>query len=124
MTFFVRMTAFDACEISFYWQPEGFEMVFAWFNAKEAKAFGTDLADFYLARVQTQQATKSTKFVENKQRVLLEKLDQKIAVFRCSHKLNIYKKAQLGNAFKWRLLQAGFDTAYVDELTSWIVHKL
>lgn len=99
-------------------------MIFVWFDAKEAKAFGADLAEFYLARVQTQQDAKSVKFIENKQRVLLDKLNQRIAIFRRDHKLNIYKKAQVGNVFKWHLLQAGFDTAYVDELTSWIVHKL
>lgn len=99
-------------------------MVLAWFDAKEAKAFGADLAAFYLARVKTEADAKSQKFIENKQRILLEKLTQKIAVFRRSHKLNIYKKAQVGNVFKWHLLEAGFDAAYVDELTSWVTHNL
>mgnify|MGYP001184567502 CR=1 FL=1 len=99
-------------------------MVWAWFDAKEAKAFGADLAAFYLARVKTEADAKSSKFVEKKQRILLDKLTQRIVAFRRSHKLNIYKKAQIGNVFKWHLLEAGFDTAYVDELTSWVTHNL
>lgn len=99
-------------------------MVWAWFDAKEAKAFGADLATFYLARVKTEADAKSRKFVEKKQRILLDKLTQRIVAFRRSHKLNIYKKAQIGNVFKWHLLEAGFDTAYVDELTSWVTHNL
>lgn len=99
-------------------------MVLAWFDAKEAKAFGADLAVFYLARVKTVAEDKTKKFIENKQRVLLDKLTHKIAIFRKSHKLNIYKKAQVVNVFKWHLLEAGFDAAYVDELTSWVTHNL
>ena len=99
-------------------------MVWAWFDVKEAKAFGANLAAFYMARVKTQADAKSSKFVDKKQRILLDKLTQQIVVFRRSNKLNIYKKAQLGNAFKWYLLEAGFDTDYVDELTSWVTHNL
>jgi len=36
----------------------------------------------------------------------------------------LYKKAQLGNLFKWRLLEAGVDSAYVDGLTDWIAPHL
>lgn len=99
-------------------------MVWTWFDAKEAKAFGADLAAFYLTRVKTDADAKSRKFVEKKQRVLLDKLRLKIIVFKRTHTLNIYKKAQVSNVFKWHLLEAGFDASYVDELTSWVTHNL
>ena len=99
-------------------------MIFAWFDAKEAKAFGASLANFYIARVKTETDGKSGKFVEKKQRELIDKLTRQIVVFKNAHKLNLYKKAQVGNEFKWHLLEAGFDAAYVDEITSWVTHKL
>lgn len=99
-------------------------MILAWFDVKESKAFGEALADFYLARVKTDARGKKIKLIERKQRELLEKLTQKIVIFRAANKLNFYKKAQFVNVFKWRMLEAGLDAAYVDELTSWVTHNL
>jgi hypothetical protein len=45
--------------------------------------------------------------------VVLEKAKQ----FRLSNKLNIYKKAKLGNAFRWTLTDLGYDSTLIDELT-------
>ncbi len=100
------------------------KMIFDWFDAKESKAFGESLAIFYMSRVKTEDGTRGSKFTERKNRQLLEKLTQQIIVFRTKNKLNIYKKAQLSNVFKWRMLDAGFDTSYVDELTNWVTQHL
>ncbi len=99
-------------------------MILSWFDAKEAKAFGLEMADFYIARVKKNSDGLREKFVEKKQRELLAKIAQKIVAFKSTHSLNIYKKAQVGNVFKWRMADAGFDQAYVDELTSWITRQL
>jgi hypothetical protein len=40
-----------------------------------------------------------------------------VQMFRSRNKANFYKKARFGNAFKWKLREAGYDTAFVDELT-------
>jgi hypothetical protein len=44
--------------------------------------------------------------------------------FGQTHKLNIYKKAKLGNAFKWILLEKGYDAQFVDELTKEVILAL
>ena len=44
--------------------------------------------------------------------------------FKADHKLNAYKTAQLGNAFKWTLKDRKYDAAYVDHMTNWLVLKL
>ena len=46
-----------------------------------------------------------------------------IQQFKMKHKLNIYKKAKLGNSFKWKLLEANYDPALVDELTKALMLK-
>jgi len=96
-------------------------MIFAWFDARECKKFGLELAEFYLERVVIDAKDKTTKFVEKKQKNLLAKIQQKIYQFKTTTSLNVYKKAQIGNVFKWRLIEAGFDKRYVDELTSWLM---
>lgn len=99
-------------------------MIFSWFDTQTAKAFGRELADFYISRAGRNGENARNKIIEKKQRELLGKLSQKIDLFKSRHSLNFLKKAQLGNAFKWQLLDAGLDKSQVDELTSWLTRQL
>ncbi len=92
----------------------------SWFDAKEARAFGETLAAFFAERIPADSDLKEKKFAARTQQVLA-KLAQQVEQFRRVHKLNVFKKAQLGNAFKWKLRDAGYDQAYVDELTEWLM---
>ncbi|MBC3870750.1 hypothetical protein [Undibacterium oligocarboniphilum] len=99
-------------------------MVFNWFDAKDEKLFGSSLADFYLERHKTEVVNKNNKYVERKQKELFVKLLQQLEGFKAKHKLNFYKKAQLGNAFKWRLIESGLSAEQVNQLTSWLTRQL
>lgn len=99
-------------------------MLIKWFDATEAKLFGEEIADTYIARVKKDQDKKNEKFIERRQKELLMQITQKIKTFKMQHELNTYKKAQLGNAVKWKLLDAGFDKEYADDLTGWIVRQI
>ncbi|MBC3884340.1 hypothetical protein [Undibacterium griseum] len=99
-------------------------MVFNWFNAKEEKIFGSSLADFYLERHKTEAINKNNKYVERKQKELFVKMLQQLESFKAKHQSNVYKKAQLGNAFKWRLMESGLSTEHVDQLTRWLTRQL
>jgi hypothetical protein len=96
-------------------------MIFSWFDASAEKEFGASLADFFMERSPLGSSEKTAKFVAKKQEELLGKMSQQIMNFKLAHKLNIYKKAQIGNVFKWRLKDAGYDPLYVDQLTSWLM---
>ncbi len=91
-------------------------MVLSWFDAKEAKEFGKSLAQFYIDQIPVGMTGGDKKTLIRKKEAL-DKLFNKMAHFKREHKLNIYKKAQLGNAFKWSLEEAGYDPKYVDQLT-------
>jgi hypothetical protein len=95
-------------------------MVLSWFNADEEKKFGESLARFFMERTSVD-SHRPGKVVAKKQDELLNKMTQQVVQFRQQRKLNIYKKAQLGNAFKWTLRDAGVDPAYADELTTWLM---
>ena len=97
-------------------------MVLNWFDASEAKEFGASLAHFYIERVPPGDSSGNNKSRDKKQEVI-NKMFQQMARFRLEHKLNIYKKAQMGNAFKWALKDAGYDPVFVDQLTKELMLK-
>ncbi|MBR7781162.1 hypothetical protein [Undibacterium luofuense] len=99
-------------------------MIFGWFNAKESKNFGAALADYYLSGMKFDQVKRSLKQNDKKQKEVLVQVVNRVVSFKEKEKLNIYKKAQLCNAFKWRLLEAGLERSHVDELTAWLVRGL
>ena len=57
----------------------------------------------------------------NKRAKLLGKLTLVVKQFGLAHNLNVYKKAKLGNAFKWTLLDKGYDAGFVDKLTKEVI---
>lgn len=97
--------------------------MFSWFDASEAKKFGEDLATFLMERVAPDEEIRGKK-AEGKRREVLDKVVTRVQQFRQQHSMNIYKKAQLGNTFKWKLLEAKYDTVFVDELTNLIIKQL
>ncbi|OOG48386.1 hypothetical protein B0B52_00100 [Polaromonas sp. A23] len=98
-------------------------MILSWFDAAEAKKFGDSLAKFFLERV-PKASQKGDKEFAKKVDHVLEKMVVQIVQFKQQQKLNTYKKAQLGNVFKWALLDAGIDTDYADEMTTWLMQKI
>ena len=98
-------------------------MIFSWLSAKDEKAFGESLARFFAERIPADSDLKAKKFATRAQQVL-SSMSLLVDKFKQDHKLNVFKKAQLGNAFKWTLRDAGYDQAYVDELTEWLMLRI
>jgi hypothetical protein len=51
----------------------------------------------------------------------LDALFGKAMAFRTQHKLGVYKKARLGNAFRWELQALGYEKAFVEDATQRLV---
>lgn len=94
----------------------------SWFDAREAHELGINLAEFFMKRIPLEAPNKKSKSIEKKQEVLNTMFSQ-VHEFKMKHKLNVYKKAKLGNAFKWKLLEANYDPALVNELTKMLLLK-
>jgi lipoprotein NlpI len=94
----------------------------SWLDARDAQQFGITLADFFMERIPLEEPNKKIKSLAKKQAVL-DKIFFQVQVFKTKNKLNIYKKAKLGNAFKWKLLEANYEPALVDELTKLLMLK-
>jgi hypothetical protein len=95
-------------------------MIFEWFDAKTAKDFGESLARFYVQRLPLDTKATQQEFGSRTAEVL-KMMESQVLQFKRQNKLNMYKTAQMGNAFKWALKDAGYDDAYVDRLTEWLV---
>ena len=98
-------------------------MVFGWFDASAAKQFGTSLAQDFIAQVPPETTLSEKKFA-SKASAAIKHLGVRVVEFKRSHALNGYKKARLCNDFKWTLKDAGYDAAYVDKLTDWLMLQL
>lgn len=98
-------------------------MLFGWFNAKEAHQFGAELAHLYILKMPLDTPRTDKKFASKSQRAL-EQLERQVRQFQARHRLNIYTRAKLATRFKWTLKDAGYEAAFVDELTSWLVKRL
>lgn len=98
-------------------------MLFNWFDATAAKEFGRALAQFYCERIPVDSKGDTRKFA-SKSKDVLDKMALQIAKFKEANRLNTYRKAQLGNAFKWSLRDGGYDAVYIDRLTEWLVARL
>jgi hypothetical protein len=90
----------------------------AWLDASEHQRFGESLAAFVAEKVPREAAKSSRKGSrKNSPHEVMRKLVQQVDEFRAKHPSNVYKKAKFGNAFKWKLREAGFDPVFADELT-------
>lgn len=95
-------------------------MIFSWFDARDAKAFGESLALFFVNSIPPVSQVGDKAFAQKAEK-LLTQMAIKVAQFKQVHKLNVYTKAQLGNAFSWTLKDAKVSTEYCDKLTRWLM---
>ena len=95
-------------------------MYFNWFDTKKSQEFGTELAKEFIEKVPLSEHTDEKSFSLKAEKALA-KMTIKVAAFKQENSLNIYKKAQLGNAFKWSLKDAGVNSVYIDKLTQWLM---
>ena len=94
------------------------------FDASEAQEFGKTLAEMYAAKHSILDEKKEKASTLHKRAKLLDKLTLDVRQFGEANRLNFYKKAKLGNAFKWTLLEKGYDSDFVDKLTKEVMMAL
>ena len=98
-------------------------MILEWFNAEEAIAAGHALADSFL-RDDARTATERAKAQEGDRRAEVQRLLQRAVLNAKPLKLNLFKRAKLLGAFKWRLIEQGFDEVGASELTHLLLLQL
>ena len=97
--------------------------MFSYLDASAAKAFGTEMARFFIDSMPPNAALTEKQFT-SKSKHAIEKMSVQIAAHKHRNKLNLYKVAQMANAFKWTLKDAGYADDYIDKLTQWFVVRV
>jgi ATP phosphoribosyltransferase regulatory subunit HisZ len=102
-------------------------MLGKWFDATEAKKFGTEMALLISQRTlneaQKQTQAKLSRKHEKRHDAAFNLVEKKLEEFKRNHRLNIYTKAQLGSAFKFTLLDNGYDEEFSEKTTTWLLLK-
>jgi hypothetical protein len=97
--------------------------MFKWLSAKNAEAFGSELARLVKEFVPDDPKLSDSKR-QSKANYAKERMLKRIRQFKQDEILNFYKTAKLLNAFKWDMKDAGYDEKLTDSLASWILINL
>ena len=57
-------------------------------------------------------------------KVIVEGLSARAVRYREQHHLGIYKKAKLGNVFKWRLKEIGYSPEFIERVTKDLITRI
>jgi hypothetical protein len=101
----------------------------SWFNATEFKRFGEELAVLFIedkpldgeSNRKHRRMLKSRGGGSDPAREMIRKLVIRISAFEARKGANFYKKAKFANAFKWKLIEAGYDARLADSITKELV---
>jgi hypothetical protein len=95
-----------------------------WFDTKEVDSFAQALVAEVMKRMPV--ASIGTPAKKTRERIsrMTDVLSDQVRNFALSHRLNVYKRARLGNRVKWALKDAGYPETFVDAFTYELVTLL
>lgn len=94
------------------------------FNTRELEDFATSLANDLGRRFPPKSEARTDAGAVNQLKVILEGLGMRAVRYSKEHKLGIYRKAKLGNTFKWRLQELGYSAPFAERATKEIVTRV
>lgn len=94
------------------------------FNTRELEEFATDLAEDLKRRFPPASEARTDPGAQHQIKVILQGLGARAVRYRQEHKLGIYRKAKLGNVFRWKLKELGYSDQFVERATKEIVTRL
>jgi hypothetical protein len=94
------------------------------FNTKEVEEFATVLASDLNRRFPPASEARTDPGAKNQIKVILDGLAARAVRYQQEHKLGIYKKAKLGNVFKWKLKELGYSDGFAEIATKEIITRL
>lgn len=83
-----------------------------------ARSLALDLAKRYPPALDQGSARKLS---QKRLTAILEDTFARAVQFRTEHKLGIYKKARLGNTFRWELQELGYSEKFIETATEGLV---
>jgi hypothetical protein len=94
------------------------------FDTKELEAFATGLAADLGRRFPPASEKRTDRGANNQLKGIIEGLAARAVAYHAEHKLGVYKKAKLGNVFRWKLKEMGYSDEFAEDATQEIVKQL
>jgi hypothetical protein len=88
-----------------------------WFGTKEVDELAAAIAAELVKRVPPAALDSQSKKAADRLRNTHEAVFARAGKFARTHKLNVYKRARLGNQFRWALTEAGYPPEFVEAWT-------
>ena len=98
--------------------------IFGLFDTQELEKFATELAMDLARRFPPASEARTDAGAAHQIKVILEGLAARAVRFHEQQKLGVYKKAKLGNVFKWKLKEFGYSDAFTERATKEIIMRL
>ena len=98
--------------------------LFGLINTADLEQFATGLAADLGRRFPPASEARTDPGAKHQIKVILEGLGARAVRYQGQHKLGIYKKAKLGNVFKWKLKELGYSEDFAERATKDIVTRL
>ena len=95
--------------------------MFAWFDCSEVDAFVDGIIADLVKRLPPERVELPGKKATERLRKTHDSIFRRVDAYASSVRLNLYKKAHLGNRFLWALKEAGYPEEFVDALTHELV---
>jgi len=96
--------------------------LFGAISSKHVDAFAKELADELSKRYPPALDQSGGQTLSEKRLTrILEDMCNKAAEFKNEHKLGVYKKARLGNTFRWELEEKGYSKKFIETATEGLV---
>lgn len=98
--------------------------LFGLMDTRELEEFAAVLADDLGRRFPPASEARTDPGAKYQLKVILEGLGARAVRFHLDKKLSVYKKAKLGNVFKWRLKEVGYSDEFAERATKEIITRL
>lgn len=93
-------------------------------DTRELEEFATVLAMDLGRRFPPASEARTDQGAAHQIKVILEGLGARAVRYHEQHKLGLYKKAKLGNVFRWKLLELGYSVEFAEQATKNLVTRL
>src|SRR5574337_1094240 len=93
-------------------------------DTSDLEQFATNLASDLGRRFPPASEARTDPGAKHQIKVIFEGLGARAVRYHTEHKLGIYKKAKLGNVFKWKLKELGYSDDFAERATKDIVTRL
>ena len=98
--------------------------LFGLIDTQELEAFAENLASDLGRRFPPTSEARTDPGAAHQIKVILEGLGVRAVRYQAEHGLGVYRKAKLGNVFKWKLHEMGYSEAFSERATKEIITRL